>query len=171
MTNKKVNLTAALIAGGVAGIVSGLVKLGWENVLPPRTPQRNATNPPQQLLQQVGVPANVTHATYTYSGQQLPFVSYLVHFGFSTSFAMLYSVGEHYVPVIRAGQGTAFGLFIWGAFHHAIMPALHTIPRVKDQPLEEHISEGLGHMTWMWTNDLISNQIYQQLTKNQNKTE
>jgi len=31
------DLPAAVIAGGAAGIVSGLVKLGWENVLPPRT--------------------------------------------------------------------------------------------------------------------------------------
>ena len=40
-----------LIAGTAAGIISGLVKLGWENILPPRTPERNKTNPPQKFMQ------------------------------------------------------------------------------------------------------------------------
>ncbi len=95
--NKHINWQAAVIAGGVAGIVSGLVKLGWENVLPPRTPARDKTNPPQRLLEQFGVPSRLTHATYTYSEQQLPWVSYLIHFGFSTSFAVFYTVAGRYV--------------------------------------------------------------------------
>lgn len=156
-----INMKSAVLAGTVAGVVSGLVKLGWENLLPPRTPERDATNPPQQLLEQMGVPASVTHATYTYSGHQEPFVSYLMHFGFSTTFAVLYSVGKHYVPAISAGHGTAAGLVLFGTFHHGILPALGTIPRAKDQPAEEHISEALGHVAWMRTIDIVSDQLYQ----------
>ena len=48
---KNFNLKAAIKAGTAAGLISGLVKLGWEDVLPPRTPERNATNPPQRLLE------------------------------------------------------------------------------------------------------------------------
>ena len=44
---QKINLKAAVAAGIAAGLVSGLVKLGWENLMPPRTPERDATNPPQ----------------------------------------------------------------------------------------------------------------------------
>lgn len=33
--HRHLNLPAAIIAGGAAGIISGFVKLGWENVLPP----------------------------------------------------------------------------------------------------------------------------------------
>ncbi len=112
----QVNLKAAIIAGTAAGVVSGLVKLGWENILPPRTAARNQTNPPQRLLEQAGVPAAVTHATYTYSGEKLPWVSYLIHFGFSTTFGVLYSVAGHYAPSIRTAQGTLFGLGVWGHF-------------------------------------------------------
>ena len=46
----------AALVGVLGGIVSAIVKFGWEVPLPPRTPVRNATNPPQQLLQQLGVP-------------------------------------------------------------------------------------------------------------------
>ncbi|MTV82798.1 DUF1440 domain-containing protein [Secundilactobacillus folii] len=160
-----INIKAAVIAGTVAGVASGLVKLGWENILPPRTPARNQTNPPQRLLEQFGVPAKVTHATYTYSDTRLPWVSYLIHFGFSTTFGALYSVAGHYLPVLRLGQGTLFGLGVWGAFHLGIMPAMGTVPNAKQQPVEEHVSEALGHMAWMWTNHVISDAVYRQLTK------
>ncbi|KRK98742.1 hypothetical protein FD04_GL000479 [Secundilactobacillus odoratitofui DSM 19909 = JCM 15043] len=160
----QVNLKAAIIAGTAAGVVSGLVKLGWENILPPRTAARNQTNPPQRLLEQAGVPAAVTHATYTYSGEKLPWVSYLIHFGFSTTFGVLYSVAGHYAPSIRTAQGTLFGLGVWGAFHLGIMPAMQTVPSAKDQPAEEHFSEALGHMAWMWTNHIISDELYHELT-------
>ena len=73
---KNFNLKAAIKAGTAAGLISGLVKLGWEDVLPPRTPERNATNPPQRLLEQLGMSPNLTHSTYTYSDQEMPWVSF-----------------------------------------------------------------------------------------------
>ncbi|VDG20010.1 YagU family protein [Lactiplantibacillus mudanjiangensis] len=165
MTKQTINHRAALIAGVTGGVISGLVKLGWENILPPRTPERDQTNPPQQLLQQMGVPARLTHATYTYSGQQLPGVSYVMHFGFSTTFAVAYSLWARKHPKAKAGSSAAFGLGIWGLYHHAILPALGTIPRAKDQPIEEHVSEGIGHVLWMWTADWVSDAVYRRLTK------
>ncbi|MFC6208271.1 DUF1440 domain-containing protein [Levilactobacillus tongjiangensis] len=159
------NLTAAVIAGGAAGIVSGLVKLGWENILPPRTEERDATNPPQRLLEQFGVPQAVTHATYHYSGQALPWVSYVIHFGFSTTFAVLYQIIGEKIPAVKKDAGTWFGLAIWVAFHLGIMPAMGTVPAAKDQPKEEHVSEALGHIVWMVTNDLVGAEVYQRLVK------
>lgn len=161
MTN--FNLKHAVIAGVIAGTISGLVKLGWENIVPPRTPERDKTNPPQQFLENLGVPASVTHSTYTYSGHDLPWVSYTVHFGFSIGLATLYSVSKHYVPLLKLGQGTAYGLGVWSVAHLLAMPALSTIPDAADQPLAEHVSEALGHATWMWVNDQLGDQVYRQL--------
>lgn len=56
-----------LFTGIIGGILSGIVKLGWEVMFPPRTPERNATNPPQELLQQMGFSHDFTHQTYTFS--------------------------------------------------------------------------------------------------------
>lgn len=161
---QKTDLHAAIKAGLAAGIISGLVKLGWENILPPRTAQRDATNPPQKLLQQFGVPEKVTHATYTYSGHKLPWVNYLMHFGFSTSFAIIYEVLTQNRRYLRFTSGTIFGLAIWVAFHIGIMPMMKTVPSASDQPTEEHISEALGHIAWMWTNDIVGRELYRRLT-------
>ena len=74
-THTSPSIVKLAAVGAVAGLVSGLVKLGWENILPPRTPERDATNPPQTFLQQHGLTPAETHATYTYSGHQIPWVS------------------------------------------------------------------------------------------------
>lgn len=52
-----------IYAGIIGGLLSGIVKLGWEVMFPPRTPERNATNPPQELLQQLGFSSEFTHQT------------------------------------------------------------------------------------------------------------
>ncbi len=163
------DLKAAVIAGGAAGVISGLVKLGWENVLPPRTEERDATNPPQTLLEQFGVPAKVTHATYHYSGHELPWVSYVIHFGFSTTFAVLYQIIGEKLPAVKKDAGTWFGLAIWVAFHLGIMPLMGTVPAPENQPKEEHISESLGHVAWMVTNDLVGAEVYRRLVAEKNK--
>lgn len=161
---QKLNLKKTLLAGGAAGVISGLVKLGWENILPPRTPERDAVNPPQTLLQQLGIPAKLTQATYHYSGQKLPWVSYLVHFGFSVSFATAYAaLLEKKVKALTVGQGIPFGIAVWVAFHLVIMPAMKTVPTAKEQPWEEHLSESLGHAIWMWTNHEIASEVLSQL--------
>ena len=54
-TQTKTSVMKLAAVGAVAGLVSGLVKLGWENILPPRTPERDKTNPPQTFLQQHGL--------------------------------------------------------------------------------------------------------------------
>ncbi|WP_422060733.1 DUF1440 domain-containing protein, partial [Staphylococcus felis] len=79
-----------LYAGVIGGLLSGIVKLGWEVMFPPRTPERNATNPPQELLQQLGFSSDFTHQTYTFSDMSLPWVSFIVHFSFSIVIAIIY---------------------------------------------------------------------------------
>jgi len=79
-----------LIAGIIAGLLSGVVKLGWEVMFPPRTPSRDATNPPQQLLQLLGIPSDITHLTYNFSEHALPWISFIVHYSFSIAIAIIY---------------------------------------------------------------------------------
>ena len=46
------------------------------------------------------------------------------------------------------------------------MPLMKTVPSPKDQPLEEHVSEALGHIAWMWTNNEIAEVVLEQLRHN-----
>ena len=141
----------AAIAGVLGGIVSAIVKFGWEVPLPPRTPERNATNPPQELLQQLGVPESVTHLSYTFNGNEgLPWVSFIVHFSFSIAFALIYCLLAERFPQIKLWQGAAFGIFVYVAFHVVLMPLMGTVPAPWNQPFAEHFSEFFGHIIWLW---------------------
>ena len=133
----------AALAGVLGGIVSAIVKFGWEVPPPPRTPVRNATNPPQQLLQQLGVPESVTHLSYTYNGNEgLPWISFIVHFAFSIGFAVLYCVG----------------------FHVILMPLMGTVPAPWDQPFAEHFSEFFGHIIWLWVIEIFRRDLRNRIT-------
>ncbi|GAJ25164.1 integral membrane protein [Liquorilactobacillus sucicola DSM 21376 = JCM 15457] len=141
----------AVYLGLIGGIISGFVKIGWEGLLPPRTTIRNLTNPPQELMQQMGIPYRITHAYFTYSGQHVQFVSLILHFGFSIVFAILYCWLAEYWLKVTFLQGTVYGFVIWIAFHIIILPALGTVPAPWLQPFDEHFSEFLGHLIWAWT--------------------
>lgn len=163
----KTNMSAAVEAGLIAGIISGMVKIGWEALLPPRTPARDNPNPPQHLLEQLHLPSRLLNASYTYSKQQMPIAGFLMHFGFSTTFAVAYALAGQRLPKVKAGHGVVFGLGVWAAYHLYLLPKMHTIPAAKDQPLEEHVSEALGHAMWMWTNDVFISHLYQSLNHKQ----
>ncbi|MCM0599237.1 DUF1440 domain-containing protein [Periweissella fabalis] len=137
-----------ILAGLLAGVVSGFFKLGWEILLPPRNEARNETNPPQRMLQQVGLSKEFTHKYYEYSGEKVQYVSLIMHFGFSITFSLLYVWLITLFPVIGIWQGTIYGISIWVLFHLIIMPITHTVPSISKQPFEEHFSEFLGHVFW-----------------------
>ena len=144
----------AAIAGVLGGIVSAIVKFGWEVPLPPRTPERNATNPPQELLQQLGVPESVTHLSYTF----------IVHFAFSIGFAVIYCVLAERFPQIKLWQGAAFGIFVYVAFHVVLMPLMGTVPAPWNQPFAEHFSEFFGHIIWLWVIEVFRRDMRNRIT-------
>lgn len=158
------NYKVAAIAGLVGGVFSAIVKFGWEVPFPPRTPERNATNPPQELLQQLGFSEEFSHTTVTFNGNDLPIYSFVIHFGFAIFFGLLYCLVAEKYPKIKLWQGTLFGLFLWVFFHVVLMPAMGTVPAPWDQPFEEHFSEALGHMIWMWSIEIVRRDLRNRIT-------
>lgn len=159
----------AVAAGTAAGIVAGMVKMGWENLLPPRTPARDATNPPQKTLEKIGFSSQAAHATYHYNGHDLPWPSYLIHYTFSVTFGVGYTVLGHYIPFLKAGHGLAAGASAWAAAHLIALPAMKIVPAAENQPIEEHVSELLGHMIWMWTIDAVGQTFYKRVLELEDK--
>lgn len=54
-------------------MISGMVKIGWEALLPPRTIARNMTNPPQHMAEQLGFSDKLVHSFVYYSQDQKVF--------------------------------------------------------------------------------------------------
>ncbi|WKD59991.1 YagU family protein [Corynebacterium caspium] len=157
-------LGVATLVGLITGIISAIVKFGWEIPFPPRTPLRDATNPPQAFLEQLGFSSDFTHQTYSYLGNERPWVSFIIHFGFAIVFALFYCVVAEYWPGIKLWQGTVFGVVVWVAFHLIIMPALGTVPPMWEQPFGEHFSELFGHAFWLWIIELTRRDLRNRIT-------
>ncbi|AXF76152.1 DUF1440 domain-containing protein [Erwinia tracheiphila] len=147
-------IVLAVLLGIIAGIICAVTKLGWEVPFPARTALRDATNPPQQILQQLGFSHNFTHLSYFYSGFPRPIVSFIMHFGFSVTFTVLYCILAEFKSGITLWQGAIYGLVIWFVFHVVLLPICGTIPAPWDQPLHEHFSEITGHMFCFWAAEL-----------------
>jgi putative membrane protein len=136
---------AALVAGVVAGLSSGAVKMGWESLFPPRTPDREV--PPVTFLKQRGIDPG--EHTYTYNGNEVPWGILAVHFGFSVVTVAVYSVAAEYLPRTKLWAGAAYGIGAFVVAHEIVLPRLGLSPAAKDLPVEEHVSEFLGHIAWL----------------------
>ncbi len=151
---------AALAAGLVAGLSSGAIKMAWEAFLPPRKPGREV--PPVTLLKNNG--ADPDELTYTYNGNEVPWGVLSVHFGFSVVTVAAYSVLAEYFPKVKLWGGAAYGIGAFLVAHEVLLPKQGLSPAAKDLPAEEHVSELLGHVLWMWEAEVVRRSVRQMLT-------
>lgn len=138
--------------GFIAGMISGMVKIGWENIFPPRTIARNLINPPQHMAMQLGIPKKLVESYFYYSQDQKVFwFTLILHFSFAIAFSVLYVFVSQYWSKIGLWQGAAYGIVLWIVWHVILMPAFGTVPAPWDQPFDEHFSEFWGHIVWAWS--------------------
>lgn len=103
-------LLLATYIGVIAGIISALVKSGFEDLIPPR--MATTTPPPIVLLEKLGL--DVHNMTYEWLGYTINWGGNGVHILFSIAIAVFYCLAIEYLPRIKLWHGIAFGL---GGFH------------------------------------------------------
>lgn len=160
----KRKILLALLVGLMVGIIGAIVKFGWEIPFPPRTPERDLTNPPQQLLEQMGMSFEMSHISYLFNGNPRPIMSFIMHFGFSITFGIIYCLVSEFNPKIKLWQGTVYGFVLWIVFHIILLPLLGTVPAPWDQPFAEHFSELFGHVFWTWVMELTRRDLRNRIT-------
>ncbi|AYW77675.1 PF07274 family protein [Propionibacterium acidifaciens F0233] len=161
----------AVLVGIIGGFFSAIVKFGWEVPFPPRTPERNATNPPQTMLEHwFGMSSAQSHTTVSFNlNDTLPIYSFIVHFAFAIVLAIFYCVMAEYLPRIKLWQGAAFGLLVWIGAHLVLMPLTGIVPSPfpwvdGGQTWSEHFSEALGHVVWMWSIEIVRRDLRNRIT-------
>lgn len=164
------NVKVAALVGVIGGVFSAIVKFGWEVPFPPRTPERNATNPPQTMLEWFGMSPEQSHTTVSFNlNDNLPIYSFIIHFSFAIVFALLYCIAAEYFPKIKLWQGAAFGLLVWIGAHVVFMPLLGWVPSPfpwveGGQTWSEHFSEALGHVVWLWSIEIVRRDLRNRIT-------
>lgn len=135
-----------------------------------RSWQRNATNPPQTMLEWFGMSPEQSHTTVSFNlNDNLPIYSFIIHFSFAIVFALLYCIAAEYFPKIKLWQGAAFGLLVWIGAHVVFMPLLGWVPNPfpwveGGQTWSEHFSEALGHVVWLWSIEIVRRDLRNRIT-------
>ena len=142
---------AALVAGLVAGMSSGAIKMGWESLFPPRKPDREI--PPVIFLEQRGIKPD--QYTYEYNGNSVPLGILAVHFGFSLVTVTAYAIAAECLPRTKLLAGAAYGLGAFVVAHEIVLPRLGLSPKASDMPAEEHLSELFGHIAWLLEAEVV----------------
>ena len=163
-------LKVATIVGFIGGAFSALVKFGWEVPFPPRTPgPRSETNPPQSMLEWFGMSHDTSHTMVTFSNNQLPIMSFIVHFSFAIAFGLIYCIAAEYFPRIKMWQGAVFGIVVYIGAHVVVMPLLGWAPNpfpwvAGAQTWSEHFSEFFGHIVWLWSIEIVRRDLRNRIT-------
>jgi putative membrane protein len=150
----------AVLAGLIAGLLGGFVKLGWEVVFPPRVASR--TEEPAILLKDLGI--HFHHLTYPFSGMSINWSVFIIHFGFSVIFGIFYAVIAEYNPRIKLWYGAAFGVIVWVVFHLLVMPWIGLSPATWKLPFDEDISELFGHIVWLMSIEVVRRDLRSRIT-------
>lgn len=160
----------AVLVGIIGGFFSAIVKFGWEVPFPPRTPGiRSETNPPQAMLEWFGMSHETSHAMVSFNNNQLPIMSFAVHFSFAIVFGLVYCIAAEYVPRITMWQGAVFGTLVYIGAHVIVMPILGWAPSpfpwvAGAQTWSEHFSEFFGHIVWMWSIEIVRHDLRGRIT-------
>ncbi|TCJ98324.1 putative membrane protein [Volucribacter psittacicida] len=132
-----------IIIGIIAGFISALVKSGWEDIVPPRSP--NITPPPIELLQMFGI--DTANLTYTWLDVSVNWGGNGVHILFSIVFAIIYCVLAEIFPKTKLLQGAIFGYAAAFGSHYIVFPILGLYAPFQWLGF---ISELGGSFLWIW---------------------
>lgn len=154
----------ALFVGVIAGIMSAFVKWGAEVPLPPRTFSggRDEFNPPYLFLRDyLGI--DPTYTVYTFSEHVINPVM-VTHIIFSLMFAIGYCLIAEIFPKVKLWQGTLAGITATIVVHWISFPLLGLTPSLPDIPIDEYVSELLGHIFWFWAIEMIRRDLRNRIT-------
>ncbi len=154
----------AFIVGIIGGIMSAFVKWGAEVPLPPRTFSggRDEFNPPYIFLRDyLGI--DPTQAVYQFSEHIINPV-HITHIIFSLVFAIGYCLVAEIFPKIKLWQGAMAGIIATIAVHWISFPVLGLTPALSEIPMDEYISELIGHIVWFWAIEIIRRDLRNRMT-------
>ena len=145
-------LLAGLAGGGFGAAPHGV---GEKKFNPP---VGRHTPPPQQVAQRTAVAADapLPPVAETLASEGL-------HWGFGTLTGGVYGLVAELYPQATAWRGAVFGLAINRLMHQGILPHNKLVEPVKEQPMQERISEWVTHVVYGVVADSVRRSMLKRL--------
>ncbi len=154
------HIVLAIYIAIIAGIISALVKSGFEGLIPPRTP--TTIPPPEVLLGKLGF--NVQAMTYQWLDTTINWGGNGVHILSSIVMAIIYCVTAEYLPRVKMLHGIVFGIGVSVLAHGLVVPLLGLSGWLWLAGPEAMISEFVGTGFWIWTIEAVRQNLRHSLT-------
>lgn len=138
--------------------------MGAEVPLPPRTFSggRDEFNPPYLFLRDyLGI--DPTTVIYRFSEHIINPV-HVTHIIFSLVFAIGYCLVAEVFPKVKVWQGVLAGIVATIAVHWIAFPLMNLTPSLSSIPLDEYLSELIGHIFWFWIIEIIRRDLRNRIT-------
>lgn len=88
----------------------------------------------------------------------------VTHIIFSLVFAIGYCIVAERFPKVKMWQGLMAGIISTIAVHGISFPLLGLTPPLSQLPVDEYVSEILGHLFWFWSIELIRRDLRNRIT-------
>lgn len=88
----------------------------------------------------------------------------ITHIIFSLVFAIGYCVVAEVFPKVKLWQGAWAGIVATIAVHWVSFPLLGLTPPLYAIPVDEYISELVGHIFWFWAIEMIRRDLRNRMT-------
>lgn len=160
-TKKSRHICLAIYIGIIAGIISALVKSGFEDLIPPRTLE--TLPPPIVLLEKFGFYTN--DMTYHWMGYTINWGGNGIHILFSIIIGITYCILNEYFVKTKMLHGIIFGIGISIFAHGLIVPLLGLSGWLWTAGTEALISEFVGTAFWIWTIEAIRQNLHSSFVK------
>ena len=138
------SLARLLIGGAVAGLAASAAMTAAQRLME-RLEEDDGGEPSGQAIADVAseavtgepVPERHRHAS-----------GLAVHYATGTALGALYAVSARWLPEVRAGWGTGYGVAVSALLDEGLVPALGLSEGPTEVPLSAHVEGGVAHLVY-----------------------
>ncbi len=88
-----------------------------------------------------------------------PLAGEAVHYGMGASSAAVYGVLAEVAPIVTAGEGAAFGAWLWLLADEVAVPAAGLSKPARQIPLTTHIYALASHLVFGWITETVRSAV------------
>lgn len=145
---ERASLTRTLVGGVVGGLVASAAMTGAQLLLSHAAEAEGGDTDREPTGQQLAdaVSEAATGAPVPDAGKDL--AGKAVHFATGAGLGVLYTLTSRWLPEVRAGFGTAYGLAVSAVLDEGLVPALGLAPPPGEVPLADHAEGAAAHLVY-----------------------
>ena len=137
------SLTRSLVGGAIAGIAASAAMNGALALI-----ARHEGDDGESSTETLADAVSETVTGAPVAPEHRDAVGAAVHYATGAALGALYGLGSRWLPAVRAGWGTGYGVAVAAVLDEGVVPALGLADGPTEVPLSAHVEGGVGHLVF-----------------------